>query len=58
MARMTNTQKIETSREVRLWIGQVLVPIRGVLLLIPEAREWAKDKAVKGVEKVKKFFKK
>lgn len=58
MARMTNTQKLEASREARLWIGQVLVPIGGVLLLVPEAREWAKDKAMWMADKAKAIFRK
>lgn len=56
MAKMTNTQRIEASREARLWIGQVLVPVLGITLLIPEAREWAKDKAESVIGKMKDRF--
>lgn len=58
MARMTTTQRLEASREARLWIGQVLVPIGGVLLLVPETREWAKDKAMWMADKAKVIFRK
>ena len=35
---MTNRQ-IEASREIRLWITQVIVPMFGIAMLIPECRE-------------------
>lgn len=35
---MTNKQ-LDTSRELRLWIGQIVIPIIGVTMMIPEARE-------------------
>lgn len=57
MAKMTNYQKIETSREIRLWIGQILVPAAGVLMLFPEVRERAKNAAVSVGERVKHIFK-
>ena len=42
-------KQIEASREVRLWITQVLIPAFGVAMMIPEAREAvvAKAKEVK-----------
>ena len=42
-------KQIEASREVRLWITQVVIPILGVAMMIPEAREAvvAKAKEVK-----------
>lgn len=42
-------KQIEASREVRLWITQVVVPMFGVAMMIPEAREAvvAKAKEVK-----------
>ena len=39
--------KIERSREVRLWITQVLVPAAGTVVLVwsnPQAREFVKTK--------------
>lgn len=40
---MTNRQ-IETSREFRLWLGQIVIPTIGVMLAIPESREWIINK--------------
>ena len=36
--RMTNKQ-IDASREARLWLGQIVLPIVGVVMMVPEARE-------------------
>lgn len=35
---MTNRQ-IDASREARLWLTQVVLPIAGVVMMVPEARE-------------------
>lgn len=35
---MTNRQ-IDASRETRLWLTQVVIPIVGVVMMVPEARE-------------------
>lgn len=35
---MTNKQ-IDASREARLWLGQIVLPIVGVVMMVPEARE-------------------
>ena len=35
---MTNRQ-IDASREARLWLTQVVIPIAGVVMMVPEARE-------------------
>ena len=35
---MTNRQ-IDASRETRLWLTQVVIPIAGVVMMVPEARE-------------------
>ena len=32
-------KQIETSREVRLWISQIVIPAVGVTMMVPEARE-------------------
>lgn len=40
-------KQIEASRELRLWIGQVIVPTAGVLLALaanPNVRELVEDK--------------
>lgn len=31
-------KQIETSREVRLWFVQIVLPIIGVVMMVPEAR--------------------
>lgn len=53
-----NYRQIETSREVRLWITQVIVPTAGMALaavmMVPEV----KDFAAKTIVKVKSKFKK
>lgn len=38
-------KQIETSREVRLWITQVVIPAVGVAMMIPEARAAVVTKA-------------
>ena len=43
-------KQIEASREARLWIGQVILPIVTAVMLVPEAREAVIDK-VKTVKK-------
>ena len=46
-------KQIEASREVRLWITQVLIPAFGVAMMIPEAREAVVAKAKEVKDKVK-----
>ena len=44
---MTTTQKLDMSREVRLWIRDIVVPAAGVavaVLSIPEVRNMINDK--------------
>lgn len=41
---MTHKQ-IDASREVRLWITQVIIPVFGITMMIPEAREAVVAKA-------------
>ena len=44
---MTTTQKLDMSREVRLWIRDILVPAVGLAataLSIPEVRDMVNDK--------------
>lgn len=56
---MTRKQ-IDASRELRLWIGQVIVPAvgvaAGVLAMHPEMREKAKQKCVNIKKSVKHKF--
>lgn len=49
-------KNIETSREIRLWIGQIIVPAVGLALAIPESREYLKSKYFKVREKVKNLL--
>ena len=44
---------IDMAREVRLWIGQILVPLAGVIMIIPESRAKVVDTYNKAVDKVK-----
>lgn len=55
---MTNRQ-IESSREVRLWIAQILIPalsIAGMALAIPEVRHAVRDKTTEVKESVKRWY--
>ena len=53
---MTHRQT-ETSKELRLWISQVFIPVGvivgSVLGTSPKAREYVKDKGRKAKEKIK-----
>ena len=50
-------KQIEASRELRLWIGQVIIPaavgVATILTLHPELKEKAKDKFVEVKNKFK-----
>lgn len=46
---MTNRQ-LEASREARLWLGQIIIPIVGIVLMVPEARE-AVTKTIKNAKR-------
>lgn len=50
---MTHKQ-IDASREIRLWITQVIIPAFGVAMMIPEAREKVVAKAKEVTEKIKR----
>lgn len=50
-------KQIEASRELRLWIGQVIVPTIGVSLAVlsnPEVRSYASSKIEKIKAKIQK----
>ena len=51
-------KQIETSREARLWLTQVIVPIFGAIMLAPEARKAVVDKLKTAKQNVKNAFKK
>lgn len=49
-----NWKQIETSREARLWLGQILVPLATVVLMAsPETRAKAANFVSTGAQKVK-----
>lgn len=48
-----NYRQVETSREIRLWITQVIIPMFGIAMMIPEAREAVVAKAKEFKDKVK-----
>lgn len=50
-------KQIEASRELRLWIGQVIVPTIGVSLAVasrPEVRDYVSEKIEKVKTKIQK----
>lgn len=54
-------KQIEASREARLWIGQVIVPIItvvGAAMAVPEVRQAVTEKANNVKAAIKKKFKK
>lgn len=54
-------KQIEASREARLWISQVIVPVAtvvGTVMMIPEVREKVVSKAKSVKESIKGKFKK
>ena len=44
---------VDASREVRLWISQILMPIIGVIMVIPDSRNWIVDKYKEIMNKLK-----
>ena len=38
-------RQIESSREARLWLSQIVLPIIGVVMMVPEARSAVVAKA-------------
>lgn len=54
-----NWKQIETSREVRLWLTQIVLPVVTVVMFVPEARNAVVEKTKKVKETIKtKFAKK
>lgn len=51
-------KQIEASREARLWIGQVILPIVTAVMLVPEAREAVIDKVKIAKKNIENKFKK
>ena len=53
-------KQIETAREVRLWLGQIIIPLTamtGVVLANPNARRYVRRKVGAAKEFVKSKFK-
>lgn len=48
-------KNVETSREARLWISQVIIPVSGIIAVL--LNEEAKYKISKNVKKVKESIK-
>lgn len=56
---MLKYKHIEASREIRMWLGQIIIPtVSVVMILYPEAREWTKTKIQNGINNIKTKFKK
>ena len=51
-------KQIEASREIRLWITQVIMPALALALVIPESREVIVTKAKEVKDKIKNRFQK
>ena len=54
-------KQIETSREIRLWVSQIIVPtvtIAATMMSIPEVRKATVDKFNKTKQKIETKFKK
>lgn len=54
---MTNRQ-IESSREARLWLTQIVLPIVGVVMMVPEARQAVVDKVKQAKKNIENKFEK
>ena len=51
-------KQIEASREIRLWITQVITPALALALVVPESREVIVTKAREVKDKIKNHFQK
>ena len=49
-------RQTETSREIRLWVTQVIIPIVSIAVMIPESREAIVNKARDVKDKIKNKF--
>ena len=46
-------RQIETSREIRLWVTHVVIPVVGVAMMIPEVRKATVNKYYDLKDKIK-----
>lgn len=51
-------KQIESSREARLWVTQVALPIIGIVAMVPEARKAVVAKVKKMKQNIENAFKK
>lgn len=49
---------IDASREARLWLSQIVLPVVGIVMMVPETREAAANKAREWKQKIEAKFKK
>lgn len=49
-------KQIETSREIRLWISKIIIPVFLGTMMIPEAREAVVTKTKNVTSKIKNKF--
>lgn len=52
---MTQRQ-IDSSREARLWLSQIVLPIVGVVMMVPEARQAVVDKVKSAKRNIETTF--
>lgn len=51
-------RQIEASREARLWIRQIVLPVAAVVMMVPEARNAVVEKAKETKKVIETKFKK
>lgn len=51
-------KQIEASREARLWLSQIVLPVATVVMMVPETREAVMTKAKEAKKAVETKFKK
>lgn len=51
-------RQIEASREARLWIRQIVLPVAAVVMMVPEARNAVVEKAKEAKKAIETKFKK
>ena len=49
-------KQIEASREVRLWLSQIVLPAIGITMMVPEARTAVVEKAKEVKQSIKTAF--
>lgn len=49
-------KQIEASREARLWLGQIVLPIVTVVMMVPETRKAVVDKVKSAKKNIENAF--